>query len=194
MDLKAFFDNQACNWDEEQAAFRPPVEKLLNALQLAPGEDVLEIGCGSGWLLESLGRRIAPGQLFALDFSSKMLRKAAVRRFEFPLVIIHSGAEDIPLPDRSMDRVILINTFSQFQSPELVIAEVSRILKRGGRLDIKYFFSREEINAHHSQIKPLQGMGIPEDHILFRRFRSAGFVSSVVERKNGFHITSRLVA
>lgn len=192
MDLKGFFDNQACKWDEEQARYRPPVENLLNALQLSPGEDVLEIGCGSGWLLESVGRRIAPGRLFALDFSAKMLSKAAVRPFEFPVVIIHSSAEEIPLPDRSVDRIIMINTFSQFQSPELVIKEVSRVLKRGGRLDIKYFFSREEINTHHSRITPLQGMGIPEDHILFSRFSSAGFVSLLVERKNGFHITSRL--
>ena len=193
MDLKVFFDNQACKWDEEQSSYRPPVEELLSSLHLSPGEDVLEIGCGSGWLMGDLGRRIAPGRLYALDFSGEMLRRATVKRFGFPVVIIHSNAEDIPLPDNAVDRVVMINTFSHFPKPQLVISEAARVLRKGGRLDIKYFFSREDINSHHVSFPSLQGLGIPDNQTLFSWFESAGFISTTDDRKDGFHFSSYLV-
>jgi ubiquinone/menaquinone biosynthesis C-methylase UbiE len=193
MDLKDFYDNQAASWDENQARYRPLPEDILKTLRLRRGEDVLEIGCGSGWLIEHLARKIAPGRLYALDFSGEMLRKAAVREMSYPMVIIYAGAEDIPLPDDAVDRVIMINTFSQFPRPELVIAETARVLRKGGRLDIKYFFSREEISLHHASSAPLKGFSIPDNPLLYYWFNSAGFISTAADREDGFHFTSRLV-
>ena len=193
MDLKDFFNNQATAWDENQARYRPHPEELLNALRLRPGEDVLEIGCGSGWLMESLARRIAPGRLFALDFSGEMLRKAAAREMNYPVVIIYASAEDIPLPDQAVDRVLMINTFSQFPKPELVISETARVLRKGGRLDIKYFFSRKEINSHHHSKTALKEFSIPDNPLIYSWFNSAGFISTAADREDGFHFSSRLV-
>ncbi len=193
MDLKDFFDNQAYSWDENQSCYRPDPEELLNALRLRPGEDVLEIGCGSGWLMEPLARKIAPGRLYALDFSREMLRNAALREMSCPVVIIHASAEDIPLLDQAVDRVLMINTFSQFPTPELVISEASRVLRKGGRLDIKYFFSRKDISLHHASKAPLKESNIPDNPLLYRWFQSAGFISTAVDKEDGFHFTSRLV-
>jgi len=193
MDLKDYFDKQANAWDENQFLYRPHPEELLNALRLRPGEDVLEIGCGSGWLMESLARRIAPGRLFALDFSGEMLRQATAKEMSYPVVIIYASAEDIPLPDQAVDRVLMINTFSQFPKPDRVITETSRVLRKGGRLDIKYFFSRKEINSHHHSKAVLKEFSIPDNPRLYRWFNSAGFISTAVDREDGFHFTSRLV-
>ena len=193
MDLKDFFDNQATAWDEIQAQFRPHPEELLIALRFRAGEDVLEIGCGSGWLMEPLVRKIAPGRLYALDFSGEMLRKAVEKDMSSPVVIIYATAEDIPLPDQSVDRVLMINTFSQFPKPELVISEISRVLRKGGRLDIKYFFSRKEISLHHHSKVVLKDFSIPENPLLYSWFNSCGFISAAMDREDGFHFTSRLV-
>lgn len=193
MDQKDFFNQQAGEWDESQARYRPHPENLLNMLRFRSGESVLEIGCGSGWLLEPLALKIAPGRLYALDFSGEMLRKAAMKQLSSPLTIIYAGAEDIPLPDRTVDRVLMINTFSQFSEPELVISEISRVLRRGGRLDIKYFFSRKEVNVHHQSKAELKGYRIPDDRLLYNWFKSAGFIASAADRKNSFHFTARLI-
>jgi hypothetical protein len=45
------FDKQAVSWDESLAGYRPHPKYILKSLRLRPGEDVLEIGCGSGWLM-----------------------------------------------------------------------------------------------------------------------------------------------
>jgi ubiquinone/menaquinone biosynthesis C-methylase UbiE len=192
VDQKDFFNERADEWDESQAKYRPHPQELLSTLSLHRGQDVLEIGCGSGWLLEPLARKITPGRLYALDFSGEMLRKAAVKPISSPLVIIYSDAEDIPLPDQSVDRVLMINTFSQFPEPRRVISEVSRVLRAGGRLDIKYFFSRKEVNSHHRSKPELRSPGIPDNPILHGLLASAGFISSVADRDDCFHVTARL--
>jgi|WetSurMetagenome_2_1015567.scaffolds.fasta_scaffold387918_1 ubiquinone/menaquinone biosynthesis C-methylase UbiE len=97
------------------------------------------------------------------------------------------------LPDDAVDRVIMINTFSQFPRPELVIAETARVLRKGGRLDIKYFFSREEISLHHGSKAPLKELSIPDNPLLYSWFNTAGFISTAADREDGFHFTSRLV-
>ncbi|HET6421926.1 MAG TPA: class I SAM-dependent methyltransferase [Geobacteraceae bacterium] len=192
MNQKEFFNIQAGKWDETQAGYRPHPANLLDRLAIRRGEDVLEIGCGSGWLLEPLARKIAPGRLYALDFSGEMLRKAVVRQFNSPVVIMYAGAEDIPLPDQAVDRVLMINTFSQFPDPKRVISEVSRILRKGGRLDVKYFFSREEVNSHHESKPELKGCNITDNHILHGMLGSVGFMSSVTDGDGGFYVTCRL--
>ena len=193
MDQKEFFNKQAGEWDETQAGYRPHPADLLDRLAIRRGEDVLEIGCGSGWLLESLARKIAPGRLYALDFSGEMLRRAVVRPFDAPVVIMYEGAEDIPLPDQAVDRVLMINTFSQFPEPKRVISEVSRILRKGGRLDVKYFFGRKEVNSHHESKPDLKGRNIADDCILHGLLGSAGFISSITDGVSGFHVTCRLI-
>jgi ubiquinone/menaquinone biosynthesis C-methylase UbiE len=193
VDQKDFFNKQAGEWDKTQTRYRPHPDDLLGKLAIRRGGDVLEIGCGSGWLLEPLACKIAPGRLYALDFAGEMLRKAAVKPLSSPLVIIYAGAEDIPLPDQSVDRVLMVNTFSQFPEPKRVISEVSRILRKGGRLDIKYFFNREEINTHHNSKEALRGLILPEESLLCSWFADAGFLSSVADKEDGYHFTARKI-
>ena len=60
------------------------------------------------------------------------LRKTA-HRFAIDLRIVASGAEAIDLPDNSVEAVICTLVLCTVDSPERVLAEVSRILKPGGR-------------------------------------------------------------
>jgi len=194
IDIKNFFNGQARLWDSLQAKYRPSPEELMQSLHLRRGENLLEIGCGSGWLLNELASRIAPGRLFALDFSREMLKETTAKKFDYPLVVISADATDIPLPDRSLDRVLMVNTFSQFPHPTKVIGEVARVLRKGGRLDIKYFFPREEINAHHNSLSFLTSLGIPDDMTLHRWLNGAGFLTYIADDPGDFAVSARRVS
>ena len=109
-------------------------ESELNVLGDVAGMDVLELGCGAAqWsiLLAKQGARPV-----GLDNSERQLEHArrlmAEAGVEFPLV--HSSAEDVPLPDESFDVVFCDHGAFTFADPYRVVPEAARLLRPGGLL------------------------------------------------------------
>ncbi|HSJ22935.1 MAG TPA: class I SAM-dependent methyltransferase [Nocardioidaceae bacterium] len=98
---------------------------------LRPGT-VLEIGAGVG---ANIGYLPAGTELVALEPSLSMHagleRRCAAAGV--PVTVIAGGAEDIPLPDASVDEVICSLVLCTAQDPARVLAEVRRVLRPGGR-------------------------------------------------------------
>jgi ubiquinone/menaquinone biosynthesis C-methylase UbiE len=119
-----------------EAAFR---EHLVSLARLAPGEAVLDIGCGTGSLAIAAKRRVgASGAVSGIDASPEMIvrarRKAAKARLD---VTFSTGlVEALAFPDRQFDAVL--STLMLHHRPRDVkrrcAADVHRVLKPGGRL------------------------------------------------------------
>lgn len=98
---------------------------------LAPGT-VLEIGAGTGANLDFLpdGTR-----LLALEPSLPMHQRLheRCRAAGIHLTVLATGAEDIPLPDASVDDVICSLVLCTVGDPDRVVSEIRRVLRPGGR-------------------------------------------------------------
>jgi SAM-dependent methyltransferase len=98
------------------------------------GLDVIELGCGTGYVSAWLARRGA--RPVGIDNSEAQLETA--RRFqrefglEFPL--LHGNAEEVPLPDQSFDLAISEYGASIWCDPYSWIPEAARLLRPAGRL------------------------------------------------------------
>jgi SAM-dependent methyltransferase len=106
----------------------------LNVLGDVSGKDVLELGCGAAqWsiLLAKQGARPV-----GLDNSERQLEQArrlmAEEGVDFPLV--HSSAEDVPLPAASFDVVFCDHGAFTFGDPYKLMPEAARLLRPGGLL------------------------------------------------------------
>ena len=109
-------------------------EAPLNSLPEVDGRDVVELGCGTGYVSAWLARRGA--RPIGVDLSENQLataaRKQAEYGLEFPL--IHASAEDVPLPDDCADVVVSEYGASLWCDPDRWLAEAARLLRPGGRL------------------------------------------------------------
>jgi ubiquinone/menaquinone biosynthesis C-methylase UbiE len=109
-------------------------ESELGVLGEVAGKDVLELGCGAAWWSILLAREGA--RPVGLDNSERQLEHArelmAVAGVDFPLV--HSGAEQVPLPDASFDVVFCDHGAMTFADPHLTVPEAARLLRPGGLL------------------------------------------------------------
>jgi len=113
---------------EEYEAARPdyPIE-LLDALPVPADATVLDLGAGTGKLTRVLARRYA--HVIAVEPLDNM--RAILERV-VPEAETHPGsAEDIPLPDASVDAVFAAQAFHWFATDHAV-AEIARVLKPGG--------------------------------------------------------------
>ncbi len=104
----------------------------LSGLDLAPGQRALDVGCGTGWTVRHLRRRY-PGTLIeGMDLSPGMVAEARRRDPEGSYFEGDAGAVD--RPDASYDLVTTVYTSRNFPDLDRALAEMTRLLRPGGRL------------------------------------------------------------
>lgn len=102
---------------------------VLDALTLTGTETVLDVGSGTGSFVQNLVAGGHTGRVIALDLSHAAYRAAR----ELPgIEAIHASAEDIPLPDGSVDVVLSRHMLYHCSSPEAIVAECARVLADDG--------------------------------------------------------------
>lgn len=121
-------------------------------------EVVLELGFGSGLNLPFYdAARVT--RLVALEPAENLLTlaKGRISRAPFPVEVVQTGAERIPLADASVDTVLCTWTLCSIPAVEQALAEVRRVLKPDGRLlFVEHGLSPEPRVAHwQRRITPL---------------------------------------
>jgi len=107
--------------------------RLLQSVQLPDNPWVLDLGCGTGRLLERLARHFPKLYGIGLDASPDMLRQARNTRRHFPrLIYIKGDAANLPTADNQFDAVFNTVSFLHYPEPMQVLSEVYRTLKPQG--------------------------------------------------------------
>jgi SAM-dependent methyltransferase len=104
------------------------------------GQTVLDLGCGAGTDLLIAAQMTGPhGRAIGVDMTASMLERARAGAREMGLdnVELHEGfIESLPLDDASVDVVISNGVIDLVPDKDAVFAEMDRVLRPGGRLQI----------------------------------------------------------
>ncbi len=132
-------------WCYDWAGFfeRKAAAEALRHLNIQQREKVLEIGFGTGYCLQQIAKPAANrGDVIGLDISEGMIRKTMERLGRASLLdkseLVVSDACRLPFGDQIFDAVFSSFTLELFDTPEIpvVLGEVRRVLKPGGRLGV----------------------------------------------------------
>ena len=107
--------------------------------RLAPGEDVLDVGCGAGTDSLVAAQMVAPGRVTGIDMTPEMLaraRSAAAELGATNVEFVEGDVERLPLGDASFDVVISNGVIDLIPDKAAVFSEIFRVLRPGGRLQI----------------------------------------------------------
>ncbi|MBF2026778.1 MAG: class I SAM-dependent methyltransferase [Oscillatoriales cyanobacterium C42_A2020_001] len=117
--------------------FQTYKQKTFDLLQLVEGETVLEVGCGTGEDAIALAKRVGKtGRVVAIDHSQVMLDQAIASTKELQLLIefIRAEAQQLPFADKTFDAARVDRTLQHISEPERVVAEMTRVVRSGGRI------------------------------------------------------------
>ncbi|MBV2360623.1 class I SAM-dependent methyltransferase [Thalassococcus sp. CAU 1522] len=137
MDFDAFRESERAGWNARAALYDgataqatvQSIPMLLHMVHVYPGAQLLDVGCGPGYLA---GAAAALGaQVTGVDFADDMVAAAHAR---FPGLRFDSGdALSLPYADASFDIVASNIVLFHVTDPARAIAEAARVLRPGGR-------------------------------------------------------------
>ncbi len=123
--------------------WRVVADALIKHYGLKPGDKVLDIGCGKGFLLHDFTEALAGISVCGIDVSEYAIRhaKEEVRPF---LQVGH--AKKLPFEDKSFDLVISINTLHNLECQDLdsALREIERVGKKSKYIVVETYRNEEE--------------------------------------------------
>lgn len=144
---------------------------LLDALDLRPGLCVADIGAGSGRLTVPMARCVAPGIAYATDIQPEMLAFLEARARTEGLANLKGilgDTLDVHLPEASVDLVLLVDAYHEFDHPWEMARSMLRALRPGGRIALV------EFRAEDPEV-PIKALHKMTEVQCRREFEAAGF-------------------
>jgi predicted methyltransferase len=157
--------------DPARDAYQKP-DEVMKALALRPGEVVADIGSGSGYFTLRFARAVGDaGRVYAVDISADMIRHLNHRLRDEGVrnvVPVLAEPDDPLLPDASVDRFVIVDTWHHVETQAKYIALMRRMLKPGGQV-VHIDFQKRDL-----PVGPPPGMKIAREDLV-KQMEGAGF-------------------
>jgi SAM-dependent methyltransferase len=119
-------------------------------MRLEPYDNVLDVGCGTGWLARLIAEQIPEGRVVGTDISDEMIRRARQNNVELDNAMFVTGeAEELPWDANFFTRAISVESAYYWPEPRRALREIFRVLREGGSAWILINYYRENIYSHH---------------------------------------------
>ncbi len=126
----------------DRDAWQKP-DQIMDALGVADGSVVADLGAGGGWFTIRLAHRVGPnGVVYAEDVQREMIdatRRRVGREALSNVRTVLGTADDPRLPPGSLDAAVMIETYHEMKDPVALLRNVADSLKPSGRLGIVEF-------------------------------------------------------
>ncbi|MDE8653920.1 class I SAM-dependent methyltransferase [Novosphingobium album (ex Liu et al. 2023)] len=113
-------------------ANRKPLRLAVDLIAPAPGEAILDAGCGTGAAMAEMLRR-ADCSMTGADISATMLEEAR-RKLGTRAACVLAPLEALPFADATFDAVLALNVLYFCRPDQGMLRSIHRVLKPGGRL------------------------------------------------------------
>lgn len=136
------------------------VARVVEALQIKPGQRIADLGSGSGLFTRPLAKKVGPeGVVYAIDIDQALLdhvTKSAARARIANIVPI-LAAEDDPKLTEPVDLIVIIDTLHHIKNQAAYLQGLKKYLRAGGRIAI-IDFSKTWPTGHESMIYKLDDL------------------------------------
>jgi ubiquinone/menaquinone biosynthesis C-methylase UbiE len=121
---------------EREAEEHP--DAALDAIGIAAGDTVADIGAGGGYMTWRLAKRVGPsGKVYANDIEPRMiqlLRQTIERQHLTNVETVLGGADDPRLPRGAINMVLMVDVYHELSEPQQMLRHIRDSLRPDGRV------------------------------------------------------------
>jgi len=127
----------------------PIVLPVLDRMQLAPTDNVLDVGCGAGWLSRMLAERVPEGRVVGMDISDEMIRRARSASVDIDnLMFVVGEVDEIPWEAGFFTKAVSVESAYYWPDPARGLREIFRVLREGGSAWVLINYYRDNPHCH----------------------------------------------
>lgn len=122
---------------------------VLAKMRLAPHDNVLDVGCGSGWLSRRIGKMVPEGRVVGMDISDEMIRIARRNSVDqHNLLFVAGEVAEIPWEPNFFTHAISVESAYYWPNPAAGVKEIFRVLRPGGTAWMLINYYRDNPHCH----------------------------------------------
>lgn len=179
-----FFNSKASSWDSQLEINEDVIRDLLSYGGIKKGSKVLDVASGTGVLFPyyiELG-----AEFTGIDISEEMVK---IAREKFPdKEIICGDAESFPF-EKGYDVIMIHNAFPHFSDGKALFENLTKALKKGGRLCVAHSMSAEELEKCHSGEAKAVSVSLPDTKELSAMMSPFVFVDTLISDEKMYMVS-----
>jgi ubiquinone/menaquinone biosynthesis C-methylase UbiE len=148
----------------------------IAALDIQPGNRVLDVGTGHGRSLAELARQVGKGYVTGADPSALMIKKAGHRNHKLVrsgrVDLIQADASHLPFDHARFDRVLCVHVVYFWEDRDAALREIARVMKPGAKLALVF---RTAANSAAVSAFPADVYRFPDFGEVCSELAAAGF-------------------
>ncbi len=146
------------------------VDDLLAGGEVGP--DVLDLGTGTARIPIELCQRVENCRVLASDGAVSMLEVAryniSVNSLDARIQLHHADAKSLPIDDETFDTVISNSLIHHVPDPAIVVAQLARLAKIGGRIFVRDLYRPDSVAEINELVERIVGQESAEAQAMFR--------------------------
>jgi SAM-dependent methyltransferase len=115
----------------------------------APGDTILDLGCGSGYAGRALRETAGAGRVYGIDAAGEMVRNARSYTEDPQVAFLQGDFENLPFAADSIDHCFSMEAFYYADDPDAVLRELHRVIRPGGTFYCAVNYFEESEHTHH---------------------------------------------
>lgn len=146
-----YFDEMATIWDNAIFHNKVQIREMIKLSDMKEGDKILDVGCGTGVLVDFIREVNKLGEIYEVDCSQKMLNMSRAKNYNDSHIMHLKLDIENGISDEKFDIIILYNSLAYLKNKIETLECLARNnLNKGGRIVIFHNYGENQINLFHS--------------------------------------------